>query len=317
MSESYLWVIFIIVFLAIMITDLAVVDKGAKKVDTKKAAKMVVIYIAIALLFGLLIYFELGSDLAASYYAAYVIELSMSVDNLFLFIIIFAAFMIPDEDQHRVLFWGIMGAIFFRALFIMAGAELLHTFDWMMYVFGIILIYTAYKTAFAKEGDKKTEDTLPYRLSRRINATPELPGAKFFIKENGKRLATPMFLCLIVIELSDLMFAFDSIPAALAKSTDIFVIYTSNIFAVMGLRSLYFVIKDVIGSLRYLKYGLGVILAFIGAKMLLAAADICEISVVVSLVFIITVLAVTVATSMAASRKDKKSTEYTEIEKKE
>ena len=126
-----------------------------------------------------------------------------------------------------------------------------------------------------------------------------------------------MFLCLIVIELSDLMFAFDSIPAALAISTDIFVIYTSNIFAVMGLRSLYFVIKDVIGSLRYLKYGLGVILAFIGAKMLLAAADICEISVVVSLVFIITVLAVTVATSMAASRKDKKSTEYTEIEKKE
>lgn len=317
MSESYLWVIFIIVFLAIMITDLAVVDKGAKKVDTKKAAKMVVIYIAIALLFGLLIYFELGSDLAASYYAAYVIELSMSVDNLFLFIIIFAAFMIPDEDQHRVLFWGIMGAIFFRALFIMAGAELLHTFDWMMYVFGIILIYTAYKTAFAKEGDKKTEDTLPYRLIRRINATPELHGAKFFIKENGKRLATPMFLCLIVIELSDLMFAFDSIPAALAISTDIFVIYTSNIFAVMGLRSLYFVIKDVIGSLRYLKYGLGVILAFIGAKMLLAAADICEISVVVSLVFIITVLAVTVATSMAASRKDKKSTEYTEIEKKE
>ncbi len=317
MSESYLWVIFIIVFLAIMITDLAVVDKGAKKVDTKKAAKMVVIYIAIALLFGLLIYFELGSDLAASYYAAYVIELSMSVDNLFLFIIIFAAFMIPDEDQHRVLFWGIMGAIFFRALFIMAGAELLHTFDWMMYVFGIILIYTAYKTAFAKEGDKKTEDTLPYRLSRRINATPEHQGSKFFIKENGKRLATPMFLCLIVIELSDLMFAFDSIPAALAISTDIFVIYTSNIFAVMGLRSLYFVIKDVIGSLRYLKYGLGVILAFIGAKMLLAAADICEISVVVSLVFIITVLAVTVATSMAASRKEKKSTEYTEIEKKE
>ena len=142
MSESYLWVIFIIVFLAIMITDLAVVDKGAKKVDTKKAAKMVVIYIAIALLFGLLIYFELGSDLAASYYAPYVIELSMSVDNLLLFIIIFAAFMIPDEDQHRVLFWGLMGAIFFRAMFIMAGAELLHTFDWMMYVFGILPIYT-------------------------------------------------------------------------------------------------------------------------------------------------------------------------------
>lgn len=317
MSESYLWVVFIIVFLAIMVTDLVVVDRGAKKIETKKAAKMVAIYIAIALLFGVLIYVELGSDLAASYFAAYVIELSMSVDNLFLFIIIFAAFMIPDEDQHRVLFWGIMGAIFFRAIFIMAGAELLHTFDWMMYVFGAVLIYTAYKTAFAKEGDKKTEDTLPYRLSKRINSTPDLHGAKFFIKENGKRLATPMFLCLIVIELSDLMFAFDSIPAALAISTDIFVVYTSNIFAVMGLRSLYFVIKDVIGSLRYLKYGLGVILAFIGMKMLLTAADVAEVSVVVSLAFIIAVLAITIAASMAASRRDSRSTEYREIGKKE
>lgn len=317
MSESYLWVVFIIVFLAIMVTDLVVVDRGAKKIETKKAAKMVAIYITIALLFGALIYMELGSDLAASYFAAYVIELSMSVDNLFLFIIIFAAFMIPDEDQHRVLFWGIMGAIFFRAIFIMAGAELLHTFEWMMYVFGAVLIYTAYKTAFSKEGDKKAEDTLPYRLSKRINSTPDLHGAKFFIRENGKRLATPMFLCLIVIELSDLMFAFDSIPAALAISTDIFIVYTSNIFAVMGLRSLYFVIKDIIGSLRYLRYGLGVILAFIGAKMLLAAADVAEVSVVVSLAFIISVLAITVAASMAASRRDNRSTEYREIGKKD
>ncbi len=317
MSESYLWVVFIVVFLAIMIIDLAVVDKGAKKIETKKAAKMVVIYIAIALLFGALIYIELGSDLAASYFAAYVIELSMSVDNLFLFIIIFAAFMIPDEDQHRVLFWGIMGAIFFRAIFILAGAELLHNFDWMMYVFGAVLIYTAYKTAFAKDGDKKTEDTLPYRLSKRIKSTPDLHGAKFFIKENGKRLATPMFLCLIVIELSDLMFAFDSIPAALAISTDIFVVYTSNIFAVMGLRSLYFVIKDIIGSLRYLKYGLGAILAFIGTKMLLAAADVAEVSVVMSLAFIVTVLAVTILASVAASRRESLSGEYREIGKKE
>ncbi len=316
MSESFLWIIFAAVFLAIMIIDLAVVDKDAKTIDTRKAAKMVVVYIAVALAFGLLVFFELGSDLAVSYYAAYVIELSMSVDNLFVFIIIFAAFLIPSEDQHRVLFWGIMGAIFFRAAFIAAGAELLHAFDWMMYVFGAILIYTAYKTALSKSGDKPPEETLPYRLSRRINSTPELHGAKFFIRENGKRLATPMFLCLIVIELSDLMFAFDSIPAALAISTDIFIVYTSNIFAVMGLRSLYFVIKDVIGSLKFLKYGLGVILAFIGAKMFLTAADICEVSVVVSLAFIITVLAVTIVASMISTRREKKSSEYREIDGK-
>jgi tellurite resistance protein TerC len=247
-----------------------------------------------------LIYFELGSESAASYYAAYAIELSMSVDNLFVFMVIFAAFAIPFQDQHRVLFYGILGAIFLRLLFVEVGADLLETFDWMMYIFGAILIYTAVKTAFSKSEGKKTEDTLSYKLSKKINSTPDLRGAKFLVRENGKMLATPLLLCLIVIELSDIMFAFDSIPAALAISTDIFLVYTSNIFAVMGLRSMYFVIRDVLGNLRFLKYGLGVILMFIGLKMLLSAADICEVSTFASLAVIIIVLAVTVVASLAS-----------------
>ncbi|WII08406.1 TerC/Alx family metal homeostasis membrane protein [Methanomassiliicoccales archaeon LGM-DZ1] len=299
MSESALWVIFIIIFVTVMAVDLFAVDSKETQINTKKAGRLTLIYITIALLFGVLIFFELGSESAASYYAAYAIELSMSVDNLFVFMVIFAAFAIPSKDQHRVLFYGILGAIFLRLLFVEVGADLLDTFDWMMYIFGAILIYTAVKTAFSKSEGKKTEDTLSYKLSKKINSTPDLRGAKFFVREKGKLLATPLFLCLIVIELSDIMFAFDSIPAALAISTDIFLVYTSNIFAVMGLRSMYFVIRDVLGNLRFLKYGLGIILAFIGLKMLLSAADICEVSTFVSLAVIIIVLAVTVVSSLA------------------
>ena len=300
MSESALWVIFIIIFVTVMAVDLFAVDSKETQINTKKAGRLTLIYITIALLFGVLIFFELGSESAASYYAAYAIELSMSVDNLFVFMVIFAAFAIPSKDQHRVLFYGILGAIFLRLLFVEVGADLLETFDWMMYIFGAILIYTAVKTAFSKSEGKKTEDTLSYKLSKKINSTPDLRGAKFFVREKGKLLATPLFLCLLVIELSDIMFAFDSIPAALAISTDIFLVYTSNIFAVMGLRSMYFVIRDVLGNLRFLKYGLGVILMFIGLKMLLSAADICEVSTFASLAVIIIVLAVTVVASLAS-----------------
>ena len=300
MSERALWVIFIIIFVTVMAVDLFAVDSKETQINTKKAGRLTLIYITIALLFGVLIFFELGSESAASYYAAYAIELSMSVDNLFVFMVIFAAFAIPSKDQHRVLFYGILGAIFLRLLFVEVGADLLETFDWMMYIFGAILIYTAIKTAFSKSEGKKTEDTLSYKLSKKINSTPDLRGAKFLVRENGKMLATPLLLCLIVIELSDIMFAFDSIPAALAISTDIFLVYTSNIFAVMGLRSMYFVIRDVLGNLRFLKYGLGVILMFIGLKMLLSAADICEVSTFASLAVIIIVLAVTVVASLAS-----------------
>ena len=190
MSESALWVIFIIIFVTVMAVDLFAVDSKETQINTKKAGRLTLIYITIALLFGVLIYFELGSESAASYYAAYAIELSMSVDNLFVFMVIFAAFAIPFQDQHRVLFYGILGAIFLRLLFVEVGADLLETFDWMMYIFGAILIYTAIKTAFSKSEGKKTEDTLSYKLSKKINSTPDLRGAKFLVRENGKMLVS-------------------------------------------------------------------------------------------------------------------------------
>jgi len=304
LSENYLWVVFIVVFLVLMALDLGVLNRGEKHIGPKKALRMVILYIVIAALFGVLIMYELGADLAAAYYAAYTVELSMSIDNLFVFIVLFAMFGIPDKDQHRVLFWGIMGAIAFRALFIVAGAELLNNFHFVMYIFGIILIYTAYKTAFAKEASNKQEGSFAVKLAKHIRATPVLHGGKFLVTIDGKKLATPLLTCLLVIELSDIMFAFDSIPAALAISTDIFVIYTSNIFAVMGLRSMYFLIKDALTSLRYLKYGLGVILAFIGIKMLIS--EFYEVGTWTSLAFILVVLTITIVTSYVAGKKQPK-----------
>ncbi len=302
LAETYMWVIFVAVFLALMILDLGVANRKDSVMGIKRATRFVIMYIAVALAFGVLIYFEMGDIYATEYYAAYIIELSMSVDNLFVFIVIFSMFMIPPERQHRVLYWGILGAIAFRALFIVVGAELLQTFDFMMYIFGAILIYTAVKTAFSKDDGDDEKESIAVRISRHIPATADMSSGKFFTRENAKLVATPLFLCLVVIEISDIMFAFDSIPAALSITTDIFVVYASNIFAVMGLRSMYFVIKDAIGALDYLKYGLGVILGFIGVKMLLAAADIYHIEVVHSLLFIIVVLLVTVVASLAHRR---------------
>lgn len=302
LAESYMWVIFVAVFLTLMAIDLGVTDRKDSAMGIKRATRFVILYIAVALAFGLLIFFEMGSEYATSYYAAYIIELSMSVDNLFVFIVIFSMFMIPAERQHRVLFWGILGAIAFRALFIVVGAELLDNFDFMMYIFGAILLYTAFKTAFSKDEGEDDKESIAFRISKHIPATTDMSSGRFFTRENAKLVATPLLLCLVVIEISDIMFAFDSIPAALSITTDIFIVYASNIFAVMGLRSMYFVIKDAIGALEYLKYGLGVILAFIGVKMLLGAADIYHVSVIHSLIFIIVVLLVTVVASMAHRR---------------
>ncbi len=297
-SETTLWFVFIAVFLVLMVFDLFFVERKGGTISVKKASAFVALYVAVAIAFGILIYFSLDADHATSYFAAYVIELSMSVDNLFVFIVLFGLFMIPAADQHKVLFWGILGAIFFRAVFIFIGAELLSRFDFMMYVFGLLLLYTAFKTVFSKEGDDDQKNSLAYKLSKHIRATDDCSSNKFFTVENGVRVATPLFLCLIVIELSDIMFAFDSIPAALSITTDIFIVYASNIFAVLGLRSMFFVINGALNALDYLKYGLGVILAFIGVKMLISAADVCEISVLSSLAFILVVLTITIVASL-------------------
>ena len=298
-----MWAIFFIVIIVLFALDLGVLNRGAKKVSVKKALGMTIFWVSLALAFGVMIFIEMGAEPATQYFTAYVIEEMMSIDNLFVFIIIFAFFSVPEEYQHKALFYGIIGAFAFRAVFIFAGAHLLDTFDWMMYIFGIVLIYTAFRTVFKK--DDTGENKMAKRLSKRFKVCEDFDGDKLFTVKCGMRMMTPLMLCIIVIELTDIMFAFDSIPAALAITTDKFIVYTSNLFAVLGLRSLFFVIKGSMEHLEYLKYGLGAILVFIGVKMLLS--EYYHVDVLISLMVILIVLAVTVAVSLHVRNKKKRA----------
>ncbi len=302
MDSGLMWLIFGIVVVVILILDLGVFNRGSKHISVKRALAMTALCISVAIIFGIFVYIEMGTDKAMEYFAAYVLEETMSIDNIFVFIIIFAYFKIPDEYQHKALFYGIIGAIVFRAVFIFAGAELLHRFHFVMYIFGIILIYTAIKTAVGKSSSD--EQSFAMKLSKKMKSSPELDGDKLFTVKDGVRMATPLFICILVIELTDIMFAFDSIPACLAITTDMFIVYTSNIFAIMGLRSLYFAVKGALGALRYLKYGLSAILIFVGVKMLIG--DFVDIGVMMSLFTILAILGVTVVASLLANKKSPK-----------
>jgi tellurite resistance protein TerC len=299
LDTPVMWAIFFAIVLTMFAIDMGILNRGAKHISTKRAAGMTAIWVSIALAFGVLIFFEMGPQYATEYFTTYVVEEMMSVDNLFVFIVIFGYFMVPDEYQHKALFYGILGAFAFRALFIYVGAGLLDSFEWMMYIFGAVLIFTAIRTVIKKEGGGNNK--LADKLSKRFRVSEDFDGDKLFTVKDGVRLMTPLFLCIIVIELSDIMFAFDSIPAALAITTNTFIVYTSNIFAVVGLRSLFFVIKGSLEHLEYLKYGLGVILAFIGVKMLLS--EHYHMDVLYSLAFILAVLAVTIAVSLYARKR--------------
>ncbi len=305
MIDSYMmWAVFGVVVAVLLALDLGVFNRKSKHISVKKALLMTAFWIAISLLFAVFIYVEMGSDKAVEYLATYSVEKAMSIDNLFIFIVIFAYFRIPDEYQHKALFYGIIGALVFRALFIFAGAELLDNFKFVMYIFGAILIYTAIKTVVKKEDPNKA-NKFAMILSRHTRVSSGLDGDKLFTFKEGVRRMTPLMLCIIVIELTDIMFAVDSIPACLAITTDMFIVYTSNIFAILGLRSLYFALRGTMESLEYLKYGLGVILAFVGMKMLLS--DIIEINVVTSLVVIVGVLLITIAFSLLKTKQNFKS----------
>lgn len=299
MDSGLMWLIFGIVVISILALDLGVFNRGSKHITVKRALAMTALCMAVAIIFGVFVYIEMGTEKAMEYFAAYVLEETMSVDNIFVFIIIFAFFKIPDEYQHKALFYGIAGAIIFRALFIFAGSELLHRFHFVMYIFGAILIFTAIKTAVGKSSSD--EQSFAMKLSKRMKSSPDLDGDKLFTVKDGVHMATPLFMCILVIELTDVVFAFDSIPACLAITTDMFIVYTSNIFAIMGLRSLYFAVKGALGALRYLKYGLSAILVFVGSKMLIG--DFIEIGVMTSLFTILAILGVTIAASLISSRR--------------
>lgn len=296
MTESiWFWVGFLALVAVLMAFDLGLFNRGSKHIDAKKAIRMTIVWISIAVLFGIFVLFTLGTDKAIEFYTGYIVEESMSIDNLFVFILIFSFFKIPDDYQHKALYYGIFGALIFRAIFIFAGAELMERFDIVIYIFGIILLIAALKTIFKKSGEEE-ENKMAIWLSKVFKTSPELDGDKFFTRVDGKLIMTPLLLCVIVIELSDVIFALDSIPAVLAISTDTFIVYTSNIFAIMGLRSLYFTIKESMKSLRFLNYGLSIILAFVAFKLL--TEKFIEIPVLASLLVIITVLAITVILSL-------------------
>ncbi len=296
MTESiWFWVGFLALVAVLMAFDLGLFNRGSKHIDAKKAIRMTIVWISIAVLFGIFVLFTLGTDKAIEFYTGYIVEESMSIDNLFVFILIFSFFKIPDDYQHKALYYGIFGALIFRAIFIFAGAELMERFDIVIYIFGIILLIAALKTIFKKSGEEE-ENKMAIWLSKVFKTSPDLDGDKFFTRVDGKLIMTPLLLCVIVIELSDVIFALDSIPAVLAISTDTFIVYTSNIFAIMGLRSLYFTIKESMKSLRFLNYGLGIILAFVAFKLL--TEKFIEIPVLASLLVIITVLAITVILSL-------------------
>ena len=268
------WLGFGLFVVVMLVLDLKVFHKHPHEVKTKEALGWSIFWIALALLFNVGVYLWIDAEKAGEFLAAYLIEKSLSVDNLFVFIVLFDYFKIPGLLQHRVLFLGILGAIVMRLAFILAGSALLHQFEWMMVVFGGFLVLTGIKLLFQKEGGGDPEKTIAVRLARKMMpVTSEFHGTALTVMKDGVRHATPLLLVLIVIELTDVVFAVDSVPACLAVSTDPFIVFTSNIFAILGLRALYFLLARFLGSFHYLKIGLAVVLAFVGVKMSLPYFD--------------------------------------------
>jgi tellurite resistance protein TerC len=285
MSGTWPWILFNIFVLLMLAIDLGVFNRKAKKISFKEAITWSVVWITLAMIFNGWIYYSMGEKPAVEFLTGYLVEKSLSIDNIFVFVLLFSFFKVPDEYRHRVLFWGVIGALLLRAIFIAVGAVLITKFHWIIYVFGVFLVYTGYKMFKKSAADMHPEDNpLVKWFIKRGKVTNEYYGKKFFVNINGKRLATPLFLCLLSIEFTDLIFAVDSIPAIFAITKDPFIVYTSNVFAILGLRSLYFALEGVITKFPYLRYGLAIILIFIGFKMMLA--DVYKMPVVISLGFI-------------------------------
>ena len=267
-----LWVAFWITVIAALFIDLTVLNKHHGHVSMKEASIMVGAWVTLALLFGGAIWLFEGPQHALAFYTGYVLEYSLSIDNMFVFILIFSYFAIPHDLQPKALLWGILGAVALRFLFIFVGVQLISLFSWTIYVFGVLLIFTAAKMLLQKEDDNfDPSHSLPLKILRKfMPLKTDYHGENFFIKEAGKWFATPLFAAVLVIEMSDLIFAVDSIPAVLSITQDTFLVYSSNIFAIIGLRSLYFLLSGMAGKFPYLKYGISVILFFVGAKMLIS-----------------------------------------------
>jgi tellurite resistance protein TerC len=297
------WVGFNIFVFIMLALDLGVFHRHTHKVPVKEAVTWTFIWILLAMAFMGIIYIDLGKTRALEFLTGYVIEYSLSVDNIFVFILIFSFFQVDEKYQHKILFWGILGALIMRGIFIFTGVALINRFHSIIYIFGGFLIFTGIRMLF-KSDEKVDPDKNPVvRFFKKfLPVSHETHEGKFFIKVGNSRLATPLFLVLLIIESSDLIFAVDSIPAILAITTDTFIVYTSNIFAILGLRSLYFAISGIMGYFRFLKVGLAFILSFVGLKM--CVSGFFEIPIITSLVVILAILIISIAASVLIKKKD-------------
>jgi tellurite resistance protein TerC len=312
-GEAILWIVFGILIPVMLALDLGVFHRSAHAVKIKEALTWSAVWISLALLFDLGVYLLLGHEKALNFFTGYLVEESLSVDNLFVFLLIFTYFSVPSHYQHRVLFWGIVGAIFMRGIFIATGLTILKYLDWVIYIFGAFLVYTAFRLAFNKEEEEIRPEKNPVlRLFRRfVPLTRRYHGQRFLVKAKGvrRRLATPLLMILLVIETTDIIFAMDSVPAVISITQDPFIVYTSNILAVMGLRSLYFALANVIEKFYYLNYGLAVILAFLGLKMIITKLFNVELPVTISLGVVVGILVIAGLLSLIRSKR------HPEIEK--
>ena len=302
MFPVWAWVAFGAFVLLMLVLDLFVLHRDAKEISFREAAVLSAFWVALGLLFGILVWVWAGPTTAGEYYAGYIIEKALSVDNVFVFALIFAYFAVPVEYQYRVLFWGVLGALVLRVIFILIGAELLETYDWMVYLFGAFLIYTGIRMARHSNQEVHPERNPVLRLLRRVlPMTDGYRGQKLLVRERGKLMATPLLAVLIAVETTDVVFAVDSIPAIFAITTNTFVVWTSNAFAILGLRALYFMLAGLMERFVYLSVGLSVVLVFVGAKFIWS--DLFgKVPIWVSLPFIATVVSISIAASLWKTR---------------
>lgn len=304
MTSTPLVIAFAVIVIGFLILDLGVLNRKGHVVSFKESLGWTAFWVTLSFCFAGAVYYQMGQDQAVMFLTAYLVEQSLSVDNLFVFLLVFGSFKIPPILQHRVLFWGIIGALVMRAVCIGVGVVALQKFTWLVYIFGAILIYGGIKTALGKEDDDEMKEGVVIRTLRKlIPVTDDFEGQKFFTRTSGKLHATPLFLALVVVEISDLIFAVDSIPAVLAITQDPFIVYTSNVFAILGLRSIFFALAHLMRFFRYLKYALSVILILIGIKI--AASHFYKVPVEYTLGAIFLLLGGAVVASLVIKEKAK------------
>ncbi len=298
MAKIFLWVGFNIFVLLMLLLDLGVFNRKAHEIKVKEAILWTIFWVVLSLMFNAGIYLYADYQKALLFLTAYLVEKSLSMDNIFVFLMLFTYFKVNPVYQHKVLFWGVLGALIMRAIFIFAGIALIEKFDWILYVFGAFLIYSGYKMMKEKDKEIHPEKNPVLKLARTIlPVTGDYRNGYFFVKENGKHFVTPLFIVLLVIESTDIVFAVDSIPAVLAISHDPFIVYTSNVMAILGLRALYFALAAVMRIFRFLHYGLSVILIYVGCKMIVAQCG-YHISTEISLGIIALLLAISIVASI-------------------